>query len=605
MRKLFILLFLFIFLSFPKKAFAIENFSVTNNATYVVSENGVTRTTFKFVLTNTQSTYYASTYAIHVGFDNLTNVTASDPDGTITPKVEKTDNGYSIEVAFNKKVAGIGNTLPFTISFDTSNIAKRYGRIWEVNIPGVAKGNDFSDLNVSLQVPQSFGKPTYIKPSSGGNDLEFTNEELQNAGISVAFGQTQAYEFNLQYHIKNGNLFPITTEIALPPSTNYQDVFIDSIEPKPRQVRVDKDGNWLAEYSLLPSQRVDIQVTGTADLFLTPKKDPMTKEELKPYLEARPYWQTSDNKIKELAKTLKTPEAIYEYVVKTLSYDLSRVTGNKSRLGAVNTLQNPKSAVCLEFTDLFIALARAAGIPAREIDGYANTENSRERPLSLVKDVLHAWPQYYDYDKETWVMIDPTWGNTTNGVDYFHILDFDHFTFVIKGLNSSYPVPAGGYKIDGLTNIKDVHVSVTQNESVPIQNFQIQSYLPGKALSAFPIQGTITIKNTGNALLSPQTVSVDAQFLNPHAQGVHFQEIPPFGYSNLTFEFDKTAFLTNEKDVITIQVADKSITHSIVITPFILPKGAAFIIGGIIFATILGLTLFVFTRKRGRIPLQK
>ncbi len=63
--------------------------------------------------------------------------------------------------------------------------------------------------------------------------------------------------------------------------------------------------------------------------------------------------------------------------------------------------------------------------------------------MSLVKDVLHAWPEYYDESKKTWIMIDPTWGNTTHGMDYFSSLDFEHITFVIKGLSSTYPVPAG------------------------------------------------------------------------------------------------------------------------------------------------------------------
>ena len=57
----------------------------------------------------------------------------------------------------------------------------------------------------------------------------------------------------------------------------------------------------------------------------------------------------------------------------------------------------------MEFTDLFVAIARAAGIPARESVGYAYTTNSRLRPLSLVTDVLHAWPEYYDADKKIWV----------------------------------------------------------------------------------------------------------------------------------------------------------------------------------------------------------
>jgi transglutaminase-like putative cysteine protease len=56
--------------------------------------------------------------------------------------------------------------------------------------------------------------------------------------------------------------------------------------------------------------------------------------------------------------------------------------------------------VCLEFTDLFIAIARAAGIPAREIDGFGYTQNAINRPISIDEDILHAWPEYYDTAKK-------------------------------------------------------------------------------------------------------------------------------------------------------------------------------------------------------------
>jgi len=53
-------------------------------------------------------------------------------------------------------------------------------------------------------------------------------------------------------------------------------------------------------------------------------------------------------------------------------------------------------------------------------------------------------------------MIDPTWGSTTSGIDYFKNLDLDHIAFVIKGSESEYPIPAGGYKFENAS--KDVNV---------------------------------------------------------------------------------------------------------------------------------------------------
>ena len=93
----------------------------------------------------------------------------------------------------------------------------------------------------------------------------------------------------------------------------------------------------------------------------------------------------------------------------------------------------------MEFTDLFITIARSAGIPAREVNGFAYTENPDIQPLSLVNDVLHAWPEYYDSEKGVWIPVDPTWGSTTGGVDYFSKLDLRHFTFVVHGKDSTKP----------------------------------------------------------------------------------------------------------------------------------------------------------------------
>ena len=170
------------------------------------------------------------------------------------------------------------------------------------------------------------------------------------------------------------------------------------------------------------------------------------------------YWQVDDSEIKALAEKLKTPGAIYDYVVTKLSYNYDRVKPNTPRLGAKAILANPKDAICMEFTDLFIAIARAAGIPAREINGFAYTENPKLQPLSLVADVLHAWPEYWDGQKGVWIPIDPTWGSTTGGVDFFNKLDLRHFTFVIHGKDPIKPYPPGSYKL-GPNPQKDVYVS--------------------------------------------------------------------------------------------------------------------------------------------------
>lgn len=592
----FLFSFLFFYFCLIKPALASENFSTSYDIIYTVSENGLTHVLINVYLTNTTTRFYASSYKINAGFADIRNITASDSDGKITPTVTKNESGSEIGVNFNAIVVGIDKTLKFNIAFDTEEIAYKQGNIWEINIPGILNQNNFENFNVHVKVPASFGQPTYTKPPLQNRDLNFTKEELGKSGISIGFGNEQNYSFNLKYHLANDKLFPIKTAIALPPSTNYQDVYIEEMKPKPNNVTKDQDGNWLAEYTLNNSQKLDVLVKGKAQMYLYPRKERLSEKELELFLKEKPYWDTSDINIQKLAKELKTPYAIYEYVLKNLTYDFSRVTENKPRLGAKSVLNNPKSAVCLEFTDLFIALARAAGIPAREIDGFAYTKNEKQRPLSLVKDVLHAWPEYYDKSLESWIMVDPTWGNTTHNIDYFSALDFDHFAFVIKGINSSYPIPAGGYKLKGQENLKDVEVNFADERPKAVQNFEIKENLPNFNLSGIPIQGSITIKNLGNTLLPTQTINIQTQSLKPNLQEVLFAQIPPYGYLTKTVSFEQTSFLTNKKALIKITVGEKSISKVIDIAPIQI-NAWSIATGGVLIAGVFTIIIWFITRR--------
>lgn len=609
MKKLFLLLaFFFGFFLFPPVASAEENFLVSSDVTYKISPDTTTHVVMQVNLTNLTSKFYASEYKISVGFSNITNVVASDPDGTITPGVIKNDNGYTIRVGFNRKVVGIEKTLPFTISFDTPEIAQKQGDIYEVDIPGIANQNDFASFNVHVRVPQSFGAPTYIKPNVGSSELDFSKQQLGKGGISIAFGSKQVYAFTLTYHLKNSHVFPVRTEIALPPDTNYQQISLESLSPLPQNVNKDEDGNWLAQYSLLPSQEITVTAKGKAVVHLTPVSQPESVENLRKYLMQKPFWETNNSAIASTAKKLQTPEAIYQYVVSKLSYDFSRVTDTKGRIGAAGVLQNPSSAVCLEFTDLFVALARAAGIPAREVDGFAYTQDDKQRPLSLVKDILHAWPEYYDKEKETWIMVDPTWGNTTGGVDYFHIMDFDHFAFTIKGMDSTYPVPAGGYKTTTDANTKDVHVGFVPDSTFALPHVVIEPESAETQFGGVSLRGQVRVSNPGGTAYPSQKMFIVKKPFTEYTSVV-VPDILPFGSQFITFSLKPVPFLFHGNVDIMLSMNEASVTQHVTIKPFyfMLFDKAFFpwnVIGGVLLVSIAAAVSIITYRTR-RIPVSR
>src|SRR5690606_16956842 len=159
------------------------------------------------------------------------------------------------------------------------------------------------------------------------------------------------------------------------------------------------------------------------------------------------------------------------------------------------------------------------------------TENDRLRPLSLVDDVLHAWPEYYDKDKKQWVMIDPTWGNTTKGMDYFNTLDFEHITFVVKGLDSEYPIPAGGYKFDKKS--MDIEIQFVQADNAkPSESFARSATSRRLPVPEFAVEGEFIIKNTVNTPTPNGNAVVPPNFPFPTNRFV--DDIPPFGAQRVT-----------------------------------------------------------------------
>ncbi|MEK9208019.1 MAG: hypothetical protein AAB922_06025, partial [Patescibacteria group bacterium] len=234
---------------------------------------------------------------------------------------------------FNTNVVGINKVQRFSVIFDTSEITKNYGNIWEVNIPGLQNQSEYEGFNVLVNVPKDFGTASIIKPQvknlkQNGNSLQFNKSDLGEAGISIAYGESQIYNFNLKYHLYNQKLFPVTTEIAIPSSNNYQQIKIDEISPRPLNVSIDKDGNWLAKYKLSASSTQDVTVTGKAKVFHKPRTQTLSEQEKNLYLKPQKYWEVMDPKVKATANSLKTPEAIYNYVVKNLKYDPTRVKDN-------------------------------------------------------------------------------------------------------------------------------------------------------------------------------------------------------------------------------------------------------------------------------------
>lgn len=538
---LIILLILLFVLRIP--AVASEDFLADYDVQYAIAPNGTAIVTQSITLTNQRSNLYPQKYTITIDSSRVKNVIASDDGGVITPAVSVTDGKTNITLSFNSQNVGLGKKLPFTLRYEQGDIAEKLGSIWEVNIPGVHPDADLGLYQVSLQIPPIFGPNAYLVPLPAGGRNTWTKEQMVQGGISAAYGTEQVFTLSLSYYLENNHITTQIQEIALPPDTAYQQVTIEELSPAPKTVVSDTDGNWLARYELSANQKLTINAKVLVRITLDPR--PNIREQLvdpTAYLKELKYWDVTDPKILNLAQTYNDPRKIYDFVVATLGYDYERVNQNPLRKGALQALASPQNSVCMEFTDLFVAIARAAGIPAREAVGYAYTTNAKLRPLSLVADVLHAWPEYYDRQREIWIPVDPTWARTTGGVNYFDKLDFNHIVFAIHGIDSSYPYPAGSYRPADKQgkNIQVAFASITPKRTEA--DFDVVFDFPNVITAGWKSRGNIIIKNTaGVPLLLEPVVVQTAPFSQTITQNP--AQVPPLGSITVPLELPATDYL--------------------------------------------------------------
>ncbi len=492
---LFFLLFFGVSLFPVSTAFAQEEnaknlpFLARVSATYTVRNDSSTHVKLEIRLRNTTSVQYAKQYALQVNSPDVSQARATDAQGkNLAIDIGRSPAHTNLTVLFpdTDPLVGRDRERLFTLEYVSQDTASKYGEVLEVTVPRLADPDFYEQYSVMIVVPQNFGSPSWVRPEqytvdtiNGAQVVRFT--DAAKDGVSILFGQSQTYDLSLRYHVTNPAQNTGIVEVALPPDTSWQRVWYQDISPRPESIRTDADGNWIAQFRLAGQATQDITATAQAVLFAQPQLEVPQVSPLREQTAA--WWQRSDGSgwlasqgnwpvhhdlIQQAGKKNTSAQSIYTFVVETLRYNSARgqQPGNIQRLGALGALQDPSNALCQEYTDVFIALARAAGIPARRVTGYAVSQSSSLRPLSLVRDELHAWPEYYDVQRGLWIPVDPTWGDTTGGVDYFHHFDLRHIAFAKQGLSDSLPLAVGEYKLGGEQE-PDVQVSIALQTFVP------------------------------------------------------------------------------------------------------------------------------------------
>jgi hypothetical protein len=156
--------------------------------------------------------------------------------------------------------------------------------------------------------------------------------------------------------------------------------------------------------------------------------------------------------------------AIHDWVASNIWYDLDAfLRGGETATSALGVLQTRRS-VCGGFANLMVALLRAAGIPARYVEGYAMGAGAIRSELLDIDGggTNHAWTEAFADGR--WIILETTW-DSRNYYEYHrfseqratgsHWFDVDYRPFSIShrfgGTTPAEPIStASGWARDNI-----------------------------------------------------------------------------------------------------------------------------------------------------------
>lgn len=599
MRKFLSFFFLIILFLFSLRQAEAQEFRDDYKVVYTVNQDNNeinTFVNFSLKVTNLLPDLYVKNFSLSFPKSfTISNLNAADDNGSIPAKTSESSSSTQITLEFRNPKVGQGTSNNFYLTFNQKNLFKINGNVWEVILPTI-EGHRLGDYQVEINLPEDTSKKISIakpKPDQIVNNTIYWKNPSSKT-IYAVFGNTQLYGLNLIYNLHNPKLYRVYTDVAFPPDMLHQKIFVNSVNPSPSATFTDEDGNFIARYYLNPKENKKVFFKGVAALFVNSRPEiqllnRVQIEKQKNYLLTQNfYW-----KVDQIDKytTIKTPGQIYDFITDNFSYDYQRVSKDIKRLGAEAALQSPNKVVCTEFSDTFIALAREKGIFAREIEGYGFSGDSQLRPLSLITDVLHSWPEYYDGLKSEWISVDPTWENTS-GIDYFNSFDIDHIAFAIHGKRADYPLPVGMYKQNDSKDVlvEAISTQPLENKELTANHVEINATIEEKKT----YKGSFIIKNTGNVFQYNIPVVLQADNLKVTPSKFILDSIAPFEQKSISFSYGSGG-LADNKTTNLIVTANGEQLYSKQINQ--IPFYYSWFIKSVIIIAILGTMILVFRRN--------
>ena len=356
-----------------------------------------------------------------------------------------------------------------------------------------------------------------------GDYFEYTigQESLVGSNIWLQIGDNQYYEFAIKQKVKASddinkgyfNEYRLIIPRDIVEAEVKQDVYFSKLDPEPKEVLTDDEGNLIAVFAIPSHQETTVSVEGYAVVKRLEKK--ITNEnsgelsDIPPskytkYLNPAEFWEVKDASIIARAQELlgeksnvyDVIETNYNHIVESIDYSEVKRFGINERQGALKTLQGG-AAVCMEYSDLFLTLSRAQGIPARAAFGYGYDARLEEQGQDA-----HQWVQVFIPEQNEWISVDVTWGEsgpTLIGGDLNHF--YTHVAAIDPNTPASIERTSYGKRVDLIAPEFEIKAigSITDQVTPDTQSELLEKYpvVTGSEFNNFIDEVTLRIQTLG------------------------------------------------------------------------------------------------------------
>ena len=419
--------------------------------TYTISDNRWVSAEENFTIVNPSSRwrYSYTTYIITrtIFSSSVEDLKVWDDLGRLSYTTQQTADRVTIQMEFK---LWPNERLTYHIEYAADGLVSGSWPEYKASFGGIRTG-DFRHDNYIITVRGPKGTfPFLTKPKA-----KLVENELPTIRFETQLGTKDEFEGVLVHFYSYPVYYKLTlTECFTNPGVeDSREVWFYAIlsgqmssqfaalasGPPLKAMYVDNDNNWHAVFDIGTIQagssrtenvevifELNIHESGanesnTGSIADIPTEFPSYAE----YLREDNYWEVNHPLIRQKAQEIRGGEnnayllakSIVEWVGKNIEYE------ERERQGALKTLVSRKGD-CDCFSDLTIALSRAAGLPARMSGGWAY-ENATLGG--------HAWVEFY-LPNHGWQPADPTWAKNLG--NYLGRLDPIHLLRSTRGLSS-------------------------------------------------------------------------------------------------------------------------------------------------------------------------